>query len=129
MFRIDECRGSAELLGFGDRVQSECCLTARFRSEDLDDAAAWKSAHAQSGIDGDGAGRDRLECRRTIDGAEAHDGTFAELFFNLRQSQIQSPCFFVSLFCHSVFLISFGSLGTVVTSDETQFFANQSIEL
>src|SRR4051812_16097978 len=106
MFRVDECRGAAEFLSFRDRVQGEGCFTTRFRSKDLDDASAGEPTDAESGIDRDGAGRDCLERRSAVDATEAHDGTFTKLFFYLRQSQIQSACLFVSLFCHKLFLLS-----------------------
>src|ERR1041385_3993462 len=51
MFRVYKCRGSAKFLRFSDHVKSKRGFTAGFRSEDFNDAAAWKSADAESGIE------------------------------------------------------------------------------
>ena len=58
---VDEGRRAAVLLRFGDHVQRERRLTARFRTVDLDDAAARKPADAEREIEGDRSGRDDVE--------------------------------------------------------------------
>ena len=51
MLGIDESRSAAKFLRFGDGVQRKRGLTARFRSEDFNDTAAWKSADAESRVE------------------------------------------------------------------------------
>ncbi len=58
VFHVDERRHAALLLRFGDHLQGDGGLAGRFRAEDLDDAAARKAAHAQSGVQRDGTRRD-----------------------------------------------------------------------
>ena len=107
VLRVHEGRRSAKFLRFGDNVQRQSCLAAGFRSEDFDDTASWKSADAESRIQRKRPRRDRIQRGTAINAAEPHDGPFAELFLNLRHSQIKSPTFFGSFFCHKCPFISY----------------------
>ena len=75
-------------LGLGDDLQCNGGLAGRFRAEDFGDAAARHAADAERGVEGDGAGRDDGDGDDGLFAAEAHDGTLAELLFNLRKRQI-----------------------------------------
>ncbi len=55
MFRVDEGCRAAELLRFGDGVQSESGFAAGFRPENLDDPAARIAADSECDIQGKGA--------------------------------------------------------------------------
>ena len=52
------------LLGVGDGVQGDGRLAARFRAEDLDDAAARQAPAAQGDVEAQRAGRDALRRRQ-----------------------------------------------------------------
>jgi hypothetical protein len=83
VFRVDERRHAALLLGLGDDLQRQRRLAGRFRPEDFDDAAARHAADAERVVDADGAGRNRFNRGDDIVLAEAHDRAFAELLFDL----------------------------------------------
>jgi hypothetical protein len=81
---VDERGGAARSLCLGDDLQSQRSLARRFRSEDLDDAAAGKTADAQRRIDGDGSAgndRDRHHGARS----EQQHGSLAELLIELAE--------------------------------------------
>src|SRR5207249_9909725 len=59
---------------------------------------------------------------------QPHDRALAELFFDLRHSQVEGPAFFSSFFRHKILSISFGPFRTK-TSHQSQFFADKSIKL
>lgn len=84
---IDECRDAAGLLCAGDCVQGNRGLARRFRTIDLHHAAAWQSANAKGGIQGNRAGRDYFNgCAGFV--AQAHDRAFAIGLVNLAQDSL-----------------------------------------
>ena len=104
---VDEGRFAAAALRRGNGVQGQGGLSGGFGSVDLDDAAAWQAADTQGNVQGQRAGGND----RNIHGlafAEAHDGAFAELLFDLAESQAQDTSFLVlairRLFRHRFFL-------------------------
>ena len=97
MFRIDERRHAAGLLRLGNHLQCKCGFTGRLGTEDLDDAAAGKAANAERIVDADGAGGDRLHRCDSATLAEAHDGTFAELLFNLAYGDVDGAGAFLEV--------------------------------
>ena len=82
MFGVDEGADAALLLGFRHGVERERGLAGRFRSVDLDDAAARKAADAEGDVEAEGAGRDGLDLDRLV-ALEAHDRAFAEAALDL----------------------------------------------
>ena len=101
VFDVDEGRRSAGLLRFGDGMQRERRLTARFRTVDLDDAAARETADAEREIERDRAGRDDVERHALLEVAHLHDRAFTELPLDLRQRVGESELPFVFC-CHWV---------------------------
>src|SRR5438552_5091112 len=91
---IDKRRQAAGLLRFRDHLQGDGGLAAGFRAENFDYAAARKSAHAQSGVEADGAGGDDRD-GQNFPRPQAHDGAFAKLLFDLRQRKVNRSAFFV----------------------------------
>ena len=83
VFSVDERRGAAEFLHFGDDLQRERRLAARLRAVDFDHPAAWQAANAQCDIEPQRSGRYRLNVARDIVVAKAHDRALAELLFDL----------------------------------------------
>src|SRR5258705_12970301 len=88
MLRIDECGHPARLLRLGNHLERKRRLARRLRPEDLDDAAAGNSADAERIVDADGACGDALHRCNRATLAEAHDGSLAELFFDLTDSVV-----------------------------------------
>ena len=81
---IDECRRAARGLRLRDHLEGDGGFAGGFRSENLHHASAWKSPHAQRGVQGDGAGgnnRYSLGVAR----AKLQHGAFPELLFHLNQ--------------------------------------------
>ena len=121
MLNVDKGHLAALFLGFGKDVQCQRGLTAGFRAIHLDDAAARHTAHAQRQIQPQTAGGNSIHLHGGVV-AQLHDGTLAELLFDLRQRRSQrvllgfrlgllgSRCNVVVLiFCHSLLLLlSFG---------------------
>ena len=81
---VDEGDLAALLLGLGQNVQGQRGLTTGFRAIHLDDAAARHTAHAQCHIQTQAAGGDGFHLHGGIV-AQLHDGTLAELLFDLGQ--------------------------------------------
>ena len=92
MLRVDECRLTAHFLRFRDDVEGDGGLTGGFRPVDLDDASARHAADTERDVEV------QRPCRNGADFhvcvfAEAHDGAFAEVVFNTRDSRFQSGFF------------------------------------
>ena len=92
---VDEGGRAAVLLRFGDHVERQRRLTARFRTVDFDDAAAREPADAQGQVEGDRAGRDDVERHPLLNLAHLHDRALAELPLDLREGVAEGDCFFV----------------------------------
>ena len=101
VFGVDEGGLAAEFLRFGDHVQRERRLAARFRAVDFDDAAARQAADAESSVNRDGAGGNHVHRDEHVAVPQAHDRAFAVLLFNLCDCQIQILRFFVGHACTS----------------------------
>ena len=84
VLNVDKGHLAALLLGLGKDVQCQRGLTAGFRAVHLDDAAARHTAHAQRHIQAQAAGGDGFHLHGGIV-AQLHDGTLAELLFDLGQ--------------------------------------------
>src|SRR5438067_13654019 len=83
VLRVDESRAPALRLHLRDGVQRERRLSARFRSVDLDHAAARVPATAQREIEPErSAGDDGYGLRAAVVLAEPHDGALAELLLD-----------------------------------------------
>ena len=95
VFGIDERRHAAELLRFGDHVQRQRRLAARFRAVDFDHAAARESADAERGVNRNRAGGDYADRHQHVAVAQPHDGALAVILFNLRDRHFQIFSFFV----------------------------------
>src|SRR5262249_52878169 len=88
---IDERGHAAHLLRFRNHLQRKRRLARRLRPEDLDDTATRDPADAQRVVDADGSGGNGFD---RLDGAfltQAHDRAFAELLFDLAESNVD--CF------------------------------------
>ena len=99
MFHVDEGCRAAEFLRFGDGVQRERRLSARFRTVDLRDATAREPADAEREIDRDRARRDDVKGHPFAELTHPHDRAFAELSLDLREGVIEGGLPFV-LRCH-----------------------------
>src|SRR5690349_20738970 len=85
MLRIDESRDPALLLRLGDKMEGQRRLAARFRTIDLDDPTARKTADPERDVERQGTGWDDAD--RLVEGAgalvpKAHDRALAELFLD-----------------------------------------------
>ena len=76
---VDEGRHAAGLLRFGDGVQGERGLAARFGSVDFDDASARVAADAERVVERQRAAGDDGHRFGRVLFAQRHDGSFAEL--------------------------------------------------
>ena len=88
VLHVDKRRVAAVLLPFRDAVQRQRRLTGAFRPVDLDDSAARQAADTKRQIQRKRSGRDGFHVHRLIL-AQTHDGSLAELLFNLRQRRLQ----------------------------------------
>ena len=86
---IDYGADTALLLGFGDDVDGEGCLTGRLGTVDLGDTATGETAYAEGVVESERAGGDGLD---VLDGvvAEAHDCTGAEVLFEVSHCHVES---------------------------------------
>ena len=89
VFRIDESRIAAPFLGFGDHVQGHGGLPGRFRSVDLNDPAPGNPPDPQCNIQGQGPGGNGFNIHFGAGGSQLHDGSLAEILFDLFQGRIQ----------------------------------------
>src|SRR5215210_3613331 len=78
MLGVDEGGEASCFLRLGDDVQGEGRLTARLRTEDLDDPTSRDAADAEGEVEGKGSGRDGGEPLALLV-AHAHDRTLPEL--------------------------------------------------
>src|SRR5690606_3166747 len=85
---VDERRDAAGLLHVRDRVERDGGLAGGLGAVDLDDAAARKTANAESDVQGDGSRGDRLH-RDALLVAQAHRGALAELPVDLPESRLE----------------------------------------
>ena len=83
MLGVDKGGQAARRLGLGNDLQGDGGFAGGLRAEDLGDAAAGNAAHAEGGVEADGAGGDDGDGQQGFFGAEADDGPFAKLFFDL----------------------------------------------
>src|SRR5258706_14158706 len=90
MLGVHEGRGAAVALRRGDDGQGQRGLARGLRPEDLDHATTRNSSHAQRNVEAQRARRDGFHL---VDGAriaQAHDGAFAKLLFDLAQRGSES---------------------------------------
>ena len=117
VLHVDEGHFAAFLLGLGQNVQRQRGLTAGLRAVHLHDAPTGHTAHAQRHIQAQAAGGDGIHLHGGVV-AQLHDGTLAELLFDLGQGRGQRILFgfragffggrgnvVVLIFCHSVLLL------------------------
>src|SRR6185503_20676846 len=69
--------------------ETERGFAARFRPEDLRDAPAWNSTHADSCVEIDGACGNRFDSDARRIGAHLHDRSLPAALFDLRDGQIK----------------------------------------
>src|SRR5690606_17392144 len=85
VFGVDEGAGTAKLLHLGNRLQRQRRFTGRFRAVDFDNAAARQTADAECDVQAQRTGRNDLHFLDHGAVFHAHDRTFTELLFDLRQ--------------------------------------------
>ena len=83
MLGVDERRGAADALRFGDDLQGQRRFARGLRAVDLDDAAARQAADAECDVEPERAGRHGFDVVGGAGIAQAHDRALAELFFDL----------------------------------------------
>ena len=86
MLGVDECGRAALLLDLGDDLQRQRRLARRLRPVDLDDTAARQAADAERDVEPERARRHDVDVTRGDGIAQPHDGTLAELLFDLAES-------------------------------------------
>ncbi len=104
VFGVHKGAGAAEFLHFSDDLQGQGGLARRFRAVDFDHTATGQTADTQSDVQAQGAGGNHLDVLNGFAFAQAHDGAFAELFFNLRQGGLQGFGFFAVHLAHEILL-------------------------
>ena len=88
MLNVDEGDLAAHLLCLGQNLQGQRGFTGGFGAVDLDNTAAGHAADAQCQIKAQATGGDGIDLHRDI-GTQLHNGTLAELLFNLCQRGFQ----------------------------------------
>ncbi len=84
---VDEGREASRLLRLRDDLQRKRRLARRLRAENLHDAPSRDAAHSQSCVHGERAGGNHgNDGLRLI--SQPHDGTLAELTFDLRERRL-----------------------------------------
>ena len=89
MFSIHNGAAAAGFLSIGNNVQTDGGLTGRFRPEDFHDSAPGQTADTQRQVQRQCAGADNIFGIVSRGIPQPHNGAFAELFFNLRDSYFQ----------------------------------------
>ena len=89
---VDEGRQSVLFLRLGHDVQGKGRFSARFGAENLDHPSPGNAAHAECGIEPDGARRDYGDVGDLVAAAQPHDGALAKLAFDLGNGQIHRLC-------------------------------------
>ena len=77
MFRVNERRHTAGLLGVGDHVEHQRGFAGGFRPENLNDPSARETADPEADIERKCAGGDHLDLDVGAAGPEPHDAPFA----------------------------------------------------
>ena len=88
MLDVDEGGQPAAFLRLGDDGEGEGRFAGRFRTVDLDDAAAGHATHAEGAVDEDVAGRDDVDIGLRMV-AETHDGSVAVILGDLLQREVE----------------------------------------
>ena len=96
MLGVHECRHPARLLRFRNYLQGDGGFAGRFRTEDLDHAAAGKAANPKRGVERDRSRGDDRDRHNGFFRAQPHDRAFAKLLFNLCERKINRFCPFIS---------------------------------
>ena len=94
MLGVDKGALARDFLHLGYHLQGQRGFAAGLGAVDFDHTAAWQAAHAQSDVEAERARGDDLHIFDFLAFAQAHDGAFAKLLFNLRQRRCQSFGFF-----------------------------------
>src|ERR1044071_2069839 len=97
MFRVDIGAHTSLFLCLGDDVQGERGLTRRLRTIDFDDSSARNSADPKGNIESERSRRNYRQILWRTGFAEPHDGTLAELPFDLADGEIEC---FLSIYIH-----------------------------
>jgi len=98
MLGIDKRTSAPDLLHLGNDLQGEGGFTRGFRAINFDHTPPRQSAHPECQIQTEGAGGDDLNVRRDVVLPHAHDGTFTELFLDLRKCGLQGLGLFGAIF-------------------------------
>ena len=83
VFRVDEGADAAGFLTLGNGFETERGFTGRFRTEDFHDTTARQAADAECQVYAERAGGDDVKVFFLLAAVHFHDGSFAEVFFNL----------------------------------------------
>jgi hypothetical protein len=100
VFGIDEGTLTADFLHFGNDLQGECGFARGLWAVYFNHTAAGQAADAQGDIEAQRTGGDDLDVFDDFAFTQAHDGAFAELFFNLGQGSLQGFGFVAVLIAH-----------------------------
>ena len=95
VFGVDEGGDTAELLHFGNDLQTERGLARGFRTVDFDNTATRQTTNAERDVQTERSGGHHLDAVVDLGVAHLHDGAFAELLFNLLQRCSQRLCLVV----------------------------------
>ena len=77
----------AQPLRFRNHLQSDGRLSRRLRPEDFRNPPAGNATHAQCSVKADGAGGDHRDGQQRLLRAQADNGAFAKLFFDLCEGE------------------------------------------
>ena len=110
---VDERGHAAGLLHISDGVQGHGSLTRRLGTVNLNHATAGQTADAESGIEGNGTGRDNLGGGGFLI-TQAHHGALTVVLINLCHDGFK--CLGATLFGNASYALRLGALSHVSTS-------------
>ena len=89
MFSVDIAGDAVLFLGVGHGVQCQRGLSGRLRAKDLHHAAPGKPPDACGDVQREASGRDSPDLLNKMIVAETQQGSASELFFQLRDSDVE----------------------------------------
>jgi hypothetical protein len=114
MLGVDDGARASEVLRLGDDVLDHGGFAGRFWSKDLEHPTAWRAANAESDVESDRAGGDRIDRHSLGSLAQLHDGAFAELLLDVCDARLDR----LAPVCHAASVSRPGLVGHWAVSSQ-----------